>query len=273
MGIFDKFKKQDSHLSEEEKEKLDYLVYPDEEETKNTSSAQKESFDIFSHIRGISSIHEINKIRNMLDEQEKYLSGKSTEETTTKNYKSSQEQEDYPSIETQEIDEQEEEEPPKKQETPEVKLEEVQTYKEIEEEPLVKEEEEEDKNQPQHTSSIEDEFETQTSLFYDKVKNLFGEENMFYRSEEESQLNILKGKKVFQIGLRQKSAFGEDNTKEENSWFVTTIKQLDELKNFKMMRSEEGIKDLVWDKGDYAILISFRATSLLSSTDEFDFDS
>lgn len=261
MGIFDKFKKKTEELSDEEKEKLDYIMYPGEKDSDSEERIERSGeFDIFSYISTLDTVNQINRIRNMLDEQERQLTGKISNHD---NY-TYEVEEDLPKEEKEPSKDDIKEESNKK-EPVEFEVEEVETYKEIEEPDEISEKE---------NPVIEDEFETQTSLFYDKVKEIFGEENMFSRVEEESNLDILKGKKVFHIGLRQKSAFGQETSiKDENSWFITTVKQLDDLKNFKMMRSEEGIKDLVWDRGDYAILLSFRATTILSSIDEFDFES
>ena len=39
-----------------------------------------------------------------------------------------------------------------------------------------------------------------------------------------------------------------------------------------MLRSEQGMKDLVSEKEQFVIIISFRATSFLNSIDDFDFN-
>ncbi len=122
-------------------------------------------------------------------------------------------------------------------------------------------------------SVVDDKFSIESDMFYSKVKDIFGEENIVKKVEESSNLDLIKNKKVLHLGLREKNKFLEEsNMIEENTWFITHIKQLDDLKNFKMIKSDKGMKDLLWDRGDYAIIISFRATTFLTSIEDFDFE-
>ncbi|MCA9496341.1 MAG: hypothetical protein KC589_05345 [Nanoarchaeota archaeon] len=62
------------------------------------------------------------------------------------------------------------------------------------------------------------------------------------------------------------------SVEDENAWFITRIKKLEELKKFKMLKSEAQEKDLVWIRDDYpTILISFRTTNSLENQDDFPF--
>lgn len=267
MGIFGKFKKQQqSHeLSEEEQEQLTSMM-------DSPSPSQDSTFEIIEYIKSITTLHEINKLRNILDKQEETLTGVhpvDKEENFSNQSKFTIEEETQPhqeisQVETQPLEENEtyESSDPQKHE---FEIEKVDDYKTIED----------DYAEPtEEIQETKDEFSIQKELFLDKLKDLFGEDNFFVNIEEKSEIESLKGKKILHIGLRQKYAFGLDTTtpQEENKWFISTIKQLDDLKNFKMLRSEEGIKDLVWDRGDFAILLSFRSTNLLNSVNEFDFD-
>lgn len=274
MGLFDKFKKQQQghDLSEEEQEQLNSMM-------NSPSPSENSTFEIIEYIKSITTLHEINKLRNLLDMQEEVLTGihpVDKEEKISNNIQTHHNESSFTIEEetktpqdisqdtTQPLEENEtyESSNPQKHE---FEIEEVDDYKTIDdtyEEPV------------EEIQEIEDEFSIQKELFLDKLKDLFGEDNIFVNVEENSEIESLKNKKILHIGLRQKYAFGVDTTtpQEENKWFISTIKQLDDLKNFKMLRSEEGIKDLVWDRGDFAILLSFRSTNLLNSVHEFDFD-
>lgn len=276
MGIFDKFKKQQQahDLSEEEQEQLTSMI-------NSPSSNEDSTFDIVEHIKSISTLHEVNKLRNLLDMQEEVITGihpvdkekdsgvEYKEQSTPVEPSFTIEEETKPVSEIKEETSQNLQDNESYESSNEHKhnfeVEEVEDYKTIEDNYEDKFEE---------VDSIEDEFSIQKELFLDKLKELFGEDNIFVNVQENSSIESLKDKKVLHIGLRQKYAFGLDSTspQEENKWFITTIKQLDDLKNFKMLRSEEGIKDLVWDRGDFAILLSFRSTNLLNSVNEFDFE-
>ena len=283
MGIFDKFKKQQQahDLSEEEQEQLTSMM--------NTPSSNDDAtFDIVEYIKSISTLHEVNKLRNLLDMQEEVITGIHPVDKEKDNPAEYKEESSYsqPSFT---IEEEERPVPEIKEEYSQDKeegfqnLQDNESYEssnedkhnfEVEEVDDYKTLEDNFEDKFEEVDSIEDEFSIQKELFLDKLKELFGEDNIFVNVQENSAIESLKDKKVLHIGLRQKYAFGLDSTtpQEENKWFITTIKQLDDLKNFKMLRSEEGIKDLVWDRGDFAILLSFRSTNLLNSVNEFDFE-
>lgn len=108
----------------------------------------------------------------------------------------------------------------------------------------------------------------------DKLKAYFGENNVFFETRNDMQDKALKGKEVYCIGIRAKEAFNDDSFDilKQNSWFIRTIKKLDELKNFKMITSSNVEKKLVWDKGDYAILICYKASTILKNPIEFNFN-
>lgn len=327
MGILDKFRKKDT-LTEEEKEKFTQLLSNNQEE----SSENQKQFDIFTYVKSLNSIHEINKIRNLLDEQEKQLtqdtnsyvddysqdvyedikeegvdtptnnieieevdSYKNIEENSSQNsqrdnsinqdsYNKNPEDNSHNSEEVSSIDQdsyKENSEDNSKEVNsidqdsyndnsednslnPEnIHIEEVDSYKDIEEENIY------EKEPPQQQ---DDEFTKETTKLYQKIKEIFGEENVFTTTVENSQIEVIKNKKTFHIGIRDKNSFDKQNTtQDENQWFIKGIKQLENLKEFKIIRSEEGIKDLLLERGDYAILLSFKATNILSSKDSFDF--
>ena len=108
----------------------------------------------------------------------------------------------------------------------------------------------------------------------DKLKAYFGAENIFQETRNDLKNEVLKNKEVYCIGIRSKEAFSDENFDmlKQNSWFIRNIKKLDELKNFKMISSSNVEKNLVWDKGEYAILISYKAINMLKSPVEFNFN-
>ncbi len=118
----------------------------------------------------------------------------------------------------------------------------------------------------------EDILSPEMDLYCEKIKTIFGEENFFARIEEENKTSYNSNKKLLHIGIRQKENFGQGNTLEENAWFIGHIKQLEDLKSYKMLRSEQGMKDLVKEDPSFVTIISFRGTSFLNSLEEFDFE-
>ena len=135
----------------------------------------------------------------------------------------------------------------------------VQKLKE-KEEVLVIDEDDEEK------SSLE-----KNAVIINKLRDIFTDDNLFFKESKKISYEILKGKEVTCIGIRKKSAyFTEESISEQNSTFISEIKKFDELKNFKVIRSEDGIKDLVWNK-EHPVLICFRTVNLLPNQDFFSF--
>ena len=135
----------------------------------------------------------------------------------------------------------------------------VQKLKE-KEEVLVIDEEDEEK------SSLE-----KNAIIINKLRDIFTDDNLFFKESKKISYEILKGKEVTCVGIRKKSAyFTEESISEQNSTFITEIKKFDELKNCKVIRSEDGIKDLVWNK-EHPVLICFRTVNLLPNQDFFSF--
>ncbi len=135
----------------------------------------------------------------------------------------------------------------------------VQKLKE-KEEVLVIDEEDEEK------SSLE-----KNAIIINKLRDIFTDDNLFFKESKKISYEVLKGKEVTCIGIRKKSAyFTEESISEQNSTFISEIKKFDELKNFKVIRSEDGIKDLVWNK-EHPVLICFRTVNLLPNQDFFSF--
>ena len=108
---------------------------------------------------------------------------------------------------------------------------------------------------------------------YEEIVKIFGEENVFYTRENNTNLDVLKDKNILHIGIRKLDAFDEESSvSDENSWFVSNIKNLSVLKEFKMIRSQEGIKDLMCEIDESsAVVISYRSISLLDDREDFDF--
>jgi len=109
---------------------------------------------------------------------------------------------------------------------------------------------------------------------FNKLKTYFGQENIFQETRNDLRHEVLQNKEVYCIGIRSREAFSDESFDilKQNSWFIRNIKQLDELKSFKMISSSNVEKNLVWDKGEYAILISYKAINLLKSMNEFNFN-
>ena len=107
----------------------------------------------------------------------------------------------------------------------------------------------------------------------DELRDIFGVENIFVTTSNNSNLDVLKGKEIFHIGIRNENSQGGNfSVAQENSWFVSGVKRLSFLKNFKMIRSEESVKDLVWEiDSNKAIVLSYRSVTLLDEDGSFDF--
>lgn len=117
-----------------------------------------------------------------------------------------------------------------------------------------------------------DSFEIESDLFYQKISEIFGKHNCSKQVMYGKFLTGIGKKDILQIGVFKSESFTEDiNIDEQSSWFISQIKQLEELKNFKILNSKEGIKDLIWDKDkNHAIIISFKVTQFLNEN-KFDF--
>lgn len=108
-------------------------------------------------------------------------------------------------------------------------------------------------------------------VIINKLRDIFTDENMFFKESKQINYEILKGEEVTCIGIRKKEAyFNWESVSEQSAWFISEIKKFNELKNFKVIRSEEGIKDLVWNK-ERPIIISFRSVNHLPNQDNFIF--
>lgn len=108
----------------------------------------------------------------------------------------------------------------------------------------------------------------------DQIKVIFGEENVFNETRNDLINPIFDNKEVFCIGIRNKEAFSDETFDEfrQNQWFVSRIKKLPELSNFKMINSSNVEKNLVWDKGDQVILIAYKSTNRLKYENQFSFN-
>lgn len=118
----------------------------------------------------------------------------------------------------------------------------------------------------------EDTFPMEADLFYQRVCDIFGNHNCSKKQVYGRFLSSIGKRDLFQIGVYKSEAMGEDvSIEEQSSWFISQIKQLEELKNFKVLNSKDGLKDLIWDKDEKnAIVISFKAVQFLNEN-KFDF--
>lgn len=108
-------------------------------------------------------------------------------------------------------------------------------------------------------------------VIINKLRDIFTDENLFFKESSKINYDILKDEDVTCIGIRKKEAyFSWESASEQSTWFISEIKKFPELKNFKVIRSEDGIKDLIWNK-EKPILISFRSINYLPSQDNFIF--
>jgi hypothetical protein len=120
-------------------------------------------------------------------------------------------------------------------------------------------------------SNSESDMPAEAELYLENIKAVFGEENIMSQIEDKNSTTYNPNKKLLHIGVRQHSSFGHGDALQENAWFIGQVKQLEDLKSYKMLRSEQGMKDLVVEKEHVVVIISFRATSFLNSINEFDF--
>lgn len=105
-----------------------------------------------------------------------------------------------------------------------------------------------------------------------RLRDIFSDENLFYRVSTKINYDILNGKEVTCIGVRRKDAYYNwQSISEQTAWFISEIKKVNEVKNFKIIKSEDGIRDLVWNKDEHPILICFKSVELLPNQDEFNF--
>ena len=109
-------------------------------------------------------------------------------------------------------------------------------------------------------------------LYLEKVSSIFGAENIISIQKEQGATSFNPTKKLLHIGIRNRDRFGHGDMNEENAWFIGQVKQLDDLKSYKMLKSEKGLKDLIKEEDSHITIISFRATPYLNSMDEFDFE-
>lgn len=267
MGIFrSMFSRQDDELDEYEKEKLSNITSYNEQTVEKEHAEIVKKPTVVEFVSSLNSIVEINKVRNALDAREEQLTGK---RPTV---------EDLGKKEDIEIHEEEVQKVP----TPEFEVEEVEDIHKVEVSDEIStiedtqiEVQEEDEYVELDTVKSENKpsFEVESGLFLKHVIEVFGEQNVFSIIEEKLGLDYLKGKPVLHIGIRNKDFFMQDvPVSEQNYWFVSFVKKVENLKNFKFIRSEEGMKDLVWERDEGFILISFKATQYLQSLDEFDFE-
>ena len=108
----------------------------------------------------------------------------------------------------------------------------------------------------------------------EKIKNIFGEENVFFDEDKKSTYENLNYRNLYYIGIRKKDEFKNPKSHwaEENSWFVKNIKKLEELKQFKVLESKEGLKDLLFDiDSENSIILSFKTTDKLKDESSFEF--
>ncbi len=111
-------------------------------------------------------------------------------------------------------------------------------------------------------------------LVLEEIESIFGKENVIFRIKDDFRIDQLRGKKVHCIGIRAKGAFDDlsFNDEKQGKWFIGNIKNLNNLKDFKMLESSPVLKVLVSDKKDYSILITYKSTSMLISKEGFDFN-
>jgi hypothetical protein len=306
------FSSKKHELSEDEHEKFQSMI---------SNHSAKSSFNITEYIHSLSTLEEINRIRNLLDKREQEIEQGnlflidadlktkhipeflSDEKEDSDPYFQdlgdepvSQIEEEFKNEEVKEIEPTQDIPIPEKienddffkQENEEDNKDILDTHSEIDS--LLKDIEEDEKKEeniinenPESYDIIEtypnseeinlSSFDSETGLFKNSLIDIFGSENVLSTVQKHLPIDGLRDKKIFHIGIRNKHFFNSGKSlSEENSWFISKIKQLPELKQFKVIRSEQGSKDLVWIKEDYAILISFRATTFLKSLEEFDFN-
>lgn len=123
-----------------------------------------------------------------------------------------------------------------------------------------------------HVALNSDSFSIESDLFFQKITDIFGKHNCSKQIVYGRFLTGIGKKDLFQIGIYKSESFMDNiSIEEQNTWFITQIKQLEELKNFKVLNSKEGVKDLIWEKDkNHAIIISFKATQFLNEN-KFDF--
>ncbi|MDA3855327.1 MAG: hypothetical protein PF569_03650 [Candidatus Woesearchaeota archaeon] len=107
----------------------------------------------------------------------------------------------------------------------------------------------------------------------DKIKDIFGRENVFEKIDTKSKHEIINGKNIQYIGIRKLDAFEKNETTlDQNAWFIRNIKKLVELKKFKMVESNPSLKELMLENENNPVLLCYKATQLLKSPEEFNFD-
>ncbi|MCA9459133.1 MAG: hypothetical protein KC550_01135 [Nanoarchaeota archaeon] len=163
-------------------------------------------------------------------------------------------------------------------------------YKKISQKEIITQEDEEDNNNNNEENNKEksekyieihhedeDEFGNELDKDYQTIikelREIFKIENIIETSGETCEFDSINGEEINYIGIRNKNSFHNDmSAEDENAWFITRIKKLEKLKNFKMLKSEPEEKDLVWVRDNHPpILISFRTTGSLENEDDFPF--
>ncbi len=245
MGFFKNFfsaNDEDHNLSEEEQRKLDSMMNGESEEIEENFGASETIISPKEFVATLSSVDEINRVRNLLDKREKELTPVQVEVIKEKKVE------------------------PETKKLPEVeKISEYETQDEDDEFATI------DEISSKQNEEI-DRFFSEAQENYNELVNIFGKENLFKNVEDESSLSVANGKPLFQVGFREKDAFkSKDDAKLQNSWFIANIKQFSKLKSFKMLRSDEGMKDLICEMEGGVMILSFRATDFLDSKKSFDF--
>lgn len=284
------FTKSQEDISPEEQEKLNSMlnendvreediyidseneyIYHEEDEIKPSVNENEvediEEIDLEEIVKKIKP-DQINKLRNLLDKKEEEIEKKNPSIQTINKEKEE-------TIETHEHDEEKEkfEQENETDAIGELKTQEIENIKdeheiaeESEENKLVEEEKEEYLELEGENNN--NETFTQNEIIADEMKALFSKENIFVKTTRNSEHEVLDGKTLTQINVFDNFSDMNTSVSEQNSWFVSNIKKLSELKNFKILKSEEGVKDLVWEK-DEPVMICFRANNVVNNIEEF----
>lgn len=107
----------------------------------------------------------------------------------------------------------------------------------------------------------------------EKIKEIFGRENVFEKTDTKSKHEKINGKNIQYIGIRKFDAFEKNETTlDQNAWFISNIKKLTELKKFKMVESNPSLKELMLEDDTNPILLCYKSSQLLKNKEEFNFD-
>lgn len=236
-------------------------------------------------ISNLNSQEEINRVRNYLDKREREITGDYSlhkpenekeiklEEIYEKNFLKKEEEKVEIEFEKNELQNPTKNETVTFQENIEKENSPKNTEKKIE---IDEEEYDLDEDfiefEDDEVKVSEDSFTIKTDLFFQKICQIFGNHNTSKQFIYGRFFAGLGKRDIYQIGIFKSEAFdSNESIEEQNSWFISQIKQLEELKNFKVLNSKDGLKDLIWDvDGKNAIIISFKSVQLLNER-KFDF--